>query len=995
MIWVWALLLTATTARAQSKENSSGTVVVSGATAAEAEERVILRGVVYDNSDLKGMEAATIQLYKEDGSTFVKGDVTNSNGVYLLKNLRPAQYVVKVSFVGYDTQTLSVNLTGKKGIYRAKDILLKASSKMMQEAVVEGKIPEMEVVEDTTVYNAAAFVVPEGAMVEELVKKLPGVETDDSGNLTVNGKTVSKVLVDGKEFFGSDKDAALKNLPANIVDKVKVYDKKSDLTRITGIDDGNEETVIDLTVKKGMKQGWFGNLDAAYGTEDRYTEKLSVNRFGEAKRFTLMGSANNVNDSGFPGGGGGFRGGGGGGNGQNTHRRAGANFAFENSKLEMGGSAQVNTVGTDSKSWTNSQSFETRNSSYSNHYSNSTNKSLNFSFDYRLEWKPDTMTNILLRPTFNYTHTNNRSYGHSITFNQDPYAYVLDPLESYLDVPDSARVNRNVNSNHSKGDSYSGNFSLQVNRKLNNEGRNLTLNVGGGIGRNESESASYSQIDYYQLLAATGGDSIYSKVQYNDAPTKNHNWNVQLSYSEPIFYAAYLQFSYNFRYNYQNSDRTVSSIFNPLNGSDGIGLYNYEAYNNPLYYTLDTDQCRYVENRYYNHDIRLQLRMIRTKYNLSVGVSLQPQHSSTSYTKGEKHYDIPRTVFNWSPTAQFRYRFSKQEQFRFTYRGSSSQPSITDLIPDTLDNANPLSIRMGNPELDPSFTHNIRAEYNKSIRDLQRFFNTSFDFRTMQNSVSSMSSYDETTGGRVTKPMNINGNWNANFRLGFNTAMPFDTRFRFSTNSNVGYTNSVSYVYLDEDKSTRKNTAKNLNLNESLRFTYRTDAFEVTLNGSINYRHARNDIRTTGNLDTYTFAYGLSANWSLPWSMSISTNISENSRRGYDDATMNTNELLWNFQIAQRFLAKKRATISLQLYDILHQQSNVSRTISAITRSDMRYNTITSYAMLHFIYQLNLIGGKQGSGGSNRRGGDMESGFGGGRGGDMGGGMGGPGGGPM
>lgn len=914
-----------------------------------------VRGTVYERESLDPMPGATVRLLDKEGKV-ISGCITLKNGQYLLQNIPTGTYTVNISFMGFEPQIFTLKLPNKNGNYKAADVTLKENVIQMSETVITAQAAEMTVVEDTVVYNADAFSVPEGSVVEELIKKLPGVDIDENGKLTVNGKVIPRILVDGKEFFGKDPEVVLKNLPANAVDKIKVYDKKSDMTRITGIDDGEEEPVIDLTIKKGMKKGWMGNLNLSYGTHNRYSEKIMANHFVDKQQFSIVGNANNVNDNNFPGGGG-FRRNNGSRSGQTARKMIGTNFALETNKIETGGSMQINFSNTDNQSWTNSQSFENKKAAYSNRHTLSKSNAVGFSFDYRLEWKPDSLTNILLRPNISYNQNNSRSKNRSASFNDDPYALegVIDPLEQLELLKDTIGVNSNLSANKNFSQSFSGDASLQINRRLSKPGRNITLSVGGGWGNNEGESQSYSQIDYYQILATNGEDSVYHKIQYSNSPTKNYNANARFSYSEPIFTDLFLQFSYNFRFRYQNSDRNVSSLFDPLIGDLEANSNNFGSWTE--YATQDTAQCKYVENLYYNQDIRLQIRANRTKYQFTAGINVQPQSSRTRYNKGFKDYNIERSVVNAAPTIDFRYRFSKQEQLRFSYRGNTGQPNITDLIPDTLENANPLNIRLGNAELKPSFTHNINANYNKSIRELQRNYSANIEFRTTQNSVSSRTEYNEVTGGRVTRPENINGNWYALGGFNFNTALT-DTRFRLNTNTTARYTNAVSYVYRNKEQQTIKNRTGNMDITESMRGSFKHDWFELSLNGSIRYTHSRSSTSAASNLDTYHFNYGLSSNIKMPWNMTLSTDISENSRRGFSDKNMNTNELIWNLQIAQQFLKKKAATASLQFYDLLNQRSNVSRNISTTSRRDIRYNSINSYCMLHFIYRLNIFGAR-------------------------------------
>lgn len=900
--------------------------------------KLTVRGVVYDRQTLDPLIGASVQLLDPSGKT-LKGTVTSDKGTYTLQNVPAGAYQMQFSYVGFESQILNIKLPNKTGNFKASDVLLRESSKWLKEAVVTAKAVEMSVVEDTIMYQANAYTVPEGAVVEELIKKLPGVEIDE-GKITVNGKEVSQILVDGKDFFGTDKEITLKNLPADIVDKIKTYEKKSDNARISGIDDGNEQTVIDLSVKEDKKKGWFGNIDGAYGTHNRYDGRLNVNRFTGEQRFSLIGDANNTR-----------------GGGQRSDQSGGFNFNSNTEKLEMNGNVRFNTSQNHNTSWGSSQSFENADAAYSNWRNRSQGRSVGIGVDYKLEWRPDTMTNILFRSNFSQNNNRNSSHNESATFNDDPYEYGSgdDPLNDLENLQHLIGVNHNLNSSSSNGHSLSGNGSLSYNRRMAKKGRNLNIRLGGGLGDNANESASYSQIDYYQILAATGGDSVYHKVQFNESSNDNYQINSGVSYSEPLNETTFLQFSYNFNYRYQNNDRTVRSLFDPNIANWGIHSGNYMDWASSA--EPDVEQCRYVENRYYNHDIRLQVRMNRTKYNLTAGVNIQPQKSVVDYTKGRKDYHISRAVVNAAPTANFRYRFSRQEQFRFTYRGNTGQPGMTDLIPDTLDNANPLNIRLGNAELKPSFTHNIRVDYNKFIQEHQRSYAVGGDFRSTQNAVSSRTEYNPLTGGRITKPENINGNWNASGYFNFNTAFR-DERFRMNANTDLRYTNAVGFVYQHSTMETIKNRTGSLSARENVRGSFRNDWLEVALFGSVRYNHSRSTSVSASKLDTYTFNYGGSTQVDLPWDMMVSTDLTNNSRRGFSEASMNTNELIWNMQVSKQFLKGNAATLSFRWFDILARRSSVRRNINAFSRTDSSSENIYSYCMLHFIYRFNVFGNK-------------------------------------
>lgn len=948
-------------------------------------KNITVAGRVIEDDTKEPAVQATVQLLSLPDSAFAAGIATTAQGYFTLPKVKAGKYVLKVSYIGFQPTMLPLQLSAQNPNKNVGTLALKTDAVMLAEAVVTAEAPQVTVSEDTLMYNSSAYRTPEGAMLEELVKKLPGAEIDDDGNVKINGKDLKKIMVDGKEFFGGDVKTGLKNLPVDMIDRLKTYDKKSDLARITGIDDGEEETVLDLTVKKGMNQGWFGNADAAVGTEDRYAGRLMLNRFVDNTQVSLIASANNVNNQGFSGGGGGPRWRRN--NGLNAPKELGLNFATETAKLELGGSARYNYNDADIANVNSSERFLQNGNSYSNSNSLNRNKNSTFNADFRLEWKPDSMTNIIFRPNFSYGKTDNSSSSLSGTFNADPYSLVTNPND-YLDFDvinnedplKDIRVNATNTGSLSDSKTVSTDATLQINRKLNDKGRNVTFRGRFGYGDNDNNQYTESMTRYYQI--PTNPDSTLIHNQYITTPTNNYSYSAQVTYSEPIARATFLQFSYQFQYKYSESDKTTFDLYK-INPEWGIGDPLPVGYQNHAVDSLG----KYAEYRYYNHDASVSLRFIREKYQLSTGISFQPQNSKLSYKKGDYMIDTTRSVFNFAPNIDFRYRFSKVSQLRFNYRGRTGQPSMENLLP-IVDNSNPLNIRVGNPGLKPSFTHSMRLFYNTYNAELQRGIMTHASFSATQNSISNSTEYDDQTGARTTTPKNINGNWSAFGMFGFNTALK-NKKYTINSFTNVNYQNNVAFLYNQDTKVDDKNKTTGLTLSERLNGAYRNDWFEFGLNGSISYTAERSKLRPENNQEPYTFSYGANTQLMAPWNMTFTTNIANQSRRGYTDASMNRNELIWNAQLSQTFL-KGAATISLELYDILKQQSNISRSLTADGRSVSEYNGINSYCMVHFIYRLNIFGSKaarekmQGRGGFGGHGGPggpggRPGGFGGGR----------------
>ena len=932
--------------------------------ASYAQERLI-SGAIVDRDTKDPVEQVTVQLLKSD-SSYVTGAITDENGLFRITAPANEKYLLKITSVGYKPTVKRVQIVDDKNLAMG-NVVISADAIMLKAATVTAMAKKVVLKEDTFVYNSSAYRTPEGSTIEELVKRLPGAEVSDDGTIKINGKEVKKILVDGKEFMTGDTKTALKNLPTSIIEKIKAYDEKSDLAKVTGIDDGEEQTVLDFGVKKGMNKGMFSNIDVSVGTKNRYSGRGMAAYFNDKNRLMFFASGNNTNDMGFPGGGPG-RGWGGARQGLNASKMLGLNYNYqEKDKLTMDASLRWNHSDGDVFSRVSSENFVSKNASFSNSISNSYSRSNSWDGRFRLEWKPDTLTNIMFRPSFTWSSSDGLSGSQSASFRADPYKYVTDPL-SKVSLDEMEKMDSLVNTQMGNSISYTESKNLkgmlQFNRRLNSMGRNFTLRVDGNYGKTDSKDLSIQNAHLYLVQNAAGLDSTYQTNRYNVTPSTKYSYSLQATYSEPLWRATFLQFSYKYTYNYTKSDRATydfSNLGEDFFASATAAYRNWDGYlsllNEPLESYVDQNLSRYSEYRNYIHEMQVMMRFVRNKYNLNFGVMIQPQRSKYLQDYQGIHVDTVRTVTNFSPTLDFRYRFSKVSNLRINYRGTTSQPSMSDLL-DITDDSNPLNIKMGNPGLKPSFTNNFRLFYNNYIEKHQRALMTFINFSTTSNSISNKVTYDDNTGGRTTRPENINGNWNARGAFMFNTAIDSAGVWNINTFTTLSYANNVGYLSLD-GKESQKNTTKQTGVGERLSFGFRNSWLEVNVDGSLNYTHARNELQATSNMDTWQFSYGPSLTATMPWGMSLSTDFSNSCRRGYSDNAMNTNELVWNAQLSQSFLKGSPLTVMVQFYDLLHQQSNFSRSLTASARTDTEYNSISSYAMLHVIYRLNLIGGKQ------------------------------------
>ena len=937
-------------------------MTILGAYAQEA-RRFTINGYLTDIDSKEPMEHVSVQLFTVADSAFVGGTISNERGTFSVDVPSVGTFRLRISFVGYETVEREVTLRREQNLDLG-NIRMAPDDRLLKEAVGSANVAQVVVTKDTLLYNPEAFRTPEGSAVEELIKRLPGADIDEDGNITINGKVVQKILVDGKEFLLGDIETALKNIPVSIIQNVKYYDQQSDQSRITGIDDGEKETVLDFTIKKGMNRGYMTNLDIAGGTEDRYAMRGTGSSFTDKTRIMIMGNANNKEEN----AGWWNR------RGLNTNKMLSGNLNYDDDeKLKVDLSVRWNHRNGDNRNENARENFYSQDyRTFSNSTSVNLTRSNNWNGNLRVEWKPDTLSNIMLRANGSTGTNDGTTTSLSATYSDDPYLYTTDPLtDAAINLMNQQKlaVNRNDQANLSYGRNRNIWGMLQLYRRLNPKGRNVMLRVEGSAGDNRQKNASNNEVHLFLKQNQAGEDSTYYTARYNYTPSDNKGYVVRTNYTEPLWKGAHLTASYELRYNQNKSDRqTYDFSHEAIDVFAGIvpAYRDWDAWigpnskfatlDAPMEDFLDKNLSRYSEYKNYTHNIRLTLRHREEKFDYNIGVLLQPQRSNFIQDYRGKYVDTIRTVTNFTPTFNFRYKFSDQSYFRVQYRGDTRQPDITQLL-DITDDSNPLYITQGNPGLKPQFTNTLNLYYNNYIAKWKRSIVVYANYRHIRNSISNLVRYNTETGGSTSRPENINGNWNADGGFTFNTAVDTLGRWNIGTDTRARYNNYVSYV-AQQKADAQKNTTRSTNLNQRLNVSFRNSWLEVTLDGNVNYQHTRNELQPNANLDTWQFSYGGQMLIRFPLGFEFSTNLREHSRRGYNDPSMNTNELIWNGQISKTFLRSKTLVVALNFYDLLQEQSNYERYVGATSRSDTRYNSINSYAMLHVRYRLNMFGGK-------------------------------------
>ena len=886
---------------------------------------VNVTGSVVEQGNDTPIEQATVRLLNVKDSAMVRGVVSARNGSFTLKNVKKGSYLLHITFIGYDPLYQPLQITGKKNPVNVGKLELSDGAIELGEAVVIGKAPEVTVRNDTVEYNADSYKVTEGSVLEDLLKKMPGVEVDSEGKITVNGKEVKKVMVDGKEFFSDDPKVASKNLPAKMIDKLQVLDKKSDMAQMTGFDDGEEETVINLTVKPGMKQGWFGNAYGGYGSKDRYEGNAMVNRFVNNDQITFMGGANNTNNMGFSdlastmfsgmGGGGGRRGGFGAGSGITSSGNAGLNFSkeFKPDKLTLGGNTRYSHSDNDARSKSDRQNIlPGDSSSYDNSEAMSRTKSDNFGVDFRLEWKPDTMTQLIFRPSFSFSHSMNDNFSDATT------------LDNERDT-----VNTNKSSNYSESNGYNLNASIDFSRKLNNKGRVFSATLSGGNSDSYSDGMNRSDIVYFNQTDALKNSIIDQRSRYDN---KGFNYRAYVSWVEPIGHNNFIQATYSIS---QRKQEALKNVYN----QDADGIYN----------VLDSAYSQSYRNNFISQRASLSFKSQRAKFNYTIGLNLDPSYSSSENFVGDTTLSkITRKVVNLSPMAQFNYMFDKRTNLRIMYNGRTSQPSMTQLQP-VADISDPTNITIGNPDLNPRYTNNVFIRFQQFTPEKQRAFMIMANGSYIINDIVSYTSYNQETGVKTTTYKNVNGNYSGNVRMMLNTPLK-NKKFSINSMTMASFANSNGYI------NEEKNTNRNLILSERGGIDFRSSYLDLGVNGNIRYNATSNSLQKENNQNTFNYGAGGYTTIYLPLNFKIESDVNWSTNSGYGDG-FKQNEVLWNASASKSFLKNNQGTLRFKIYDILQQRSNISRSITASYIQDSEYNTLGSYFMVHFIYRFSIFKG--------------------------------------
>ncbi len=899
-----------------------------------------IKGMAVDATNETPLENATIRIMNATDSSFVSGGMTDQNGAFFLNGFKSGKYIVKITYLGYTTQFINANVQESEDLGK---ISMHPDGVILKETEVMGIKTEVKVMQDSVEYNAGSYKTQPNAVVEDLLKRLPGVEVDSDGNIKAQGKEVKKILVDGKEFFSDDAKVASKNIPVSMVETLQVINRTSDLARLTGVDDGEDETVINLRIKKGMKKGWFGNATAGYGTDDRHMGNFMVNRFKNDNQFSLLGNFNNINDPGFSSQSMGKHSFSPSYEGINTTQSLGINFNVGNEEIfRVGGDVLYAHSDLKGIRSANKQYLFADSTSYENSDRESRAKSHYFSGNFRMKWEIDSFNTLEFRPKFEVNINDSRSFEQSLLRAGDA---------------DFTKINQSTNHDFIEGTSYDLDGRFVYNHEFKRRiGRSLSMMVNYRYSNNKEDQTSKS---INQFFLAPEDDETTER--YTDYRQWTNRVGGRISWKEPIGdlkKMRFLTFAYKIDYRFNDADKLVYNInkeFSPekaqyiLENEYGIqtNAFSIRYLMDDNQFTLDEILSNRFRNEQFTQSMRIGFQQTQKQARINVGLSVNPtMMSSEDLINSERNID-PHWVWNFAPFARVRFSFSKTKSFAVDYRGWTNPPTIRQMQP-VPNMTNPMKIIVGNPNLLPAFHHNISIRFNNFVTETQRSIMAAAHISIKQNSIVSKTHFDSTTGVQTSTFDNVDGAWNA-YAMAMYT-MPFrNRRWSFSNHTFARFARAVGY------NNGNINHSNTFSINEMPSIAYRTDVFDIELRPFYDFQITRNTNQKQSDRNIHSYGTNFNANYYTPFGLVLNTDLAFNKTNGYTQG-FDREEWLWNASVSYQFLKGKEATVTVKAYDLLGQNKDISRAVTANYIQDSQFNTATRYFMFSFTYNFKIFG---------------------------------------
>ncbi len=911
-----------------------------------------VNGSLKDRSELSPISDATVQLRSAADSTIRYSVVSDRIGNFLFQKIGNGSYILSISSVGYSFPDTTLTISGAD--LNLRILFLQKEAKLLGEVVVTGINVPVRQKADTLEYNSSAFKVNPDANAEEMIRKMPGV-TVEGGTVKAGGEDVRKVTVDGREFFGDDATAALRNLPAEVIDKIQVFDRLSDQAQFTGFDDGNTAKAINIVTKANMRNGQFGRVYAGYGTDERYSAGGNMSFFNGNRRLSLVGLFNNVNQQNFatedllgvtssggrgggrgrggPGGGG-RPGGFGGGNtgnfmvgqqgGISKTNAFGLNFSdLWGKKLEVSGSYFFNNSNNLRQDFRNQQNFLSADSiRYYDESAISSSENFNHRLNMRLEYKIDSANTLLITP--------------SLSFQKNSSLNLENGSNSF--GPDDM-ISRTANQNRRLSSGYNFNNGILYRHSFKKRGRTISLSLNTGINNREGETYIDALNQYYK--AGTALDD--SLRQYSDQLTNGISVSTNIAYTEPIGKKSQLQFNYNPSVNFNKADQQTFQ-FDPL-----VGKYSF----------FDDSLSNKFDNTYTRQNGGVTYRIGDRDNTFSVGLSYQQASLDVDQVFPSK-YNMKRSFENLLPNMMYRAKISERSNIRIFYRTGTNAPNVNQLQ-DVINNNNPLFLSTGNPDLKQSYNHSLATRYqftntSKGISLFANLFLQKTD-NYVANAVYVAASDSVLTptvtlfrGSQISKPINLDGFWS--LRSFVTLGMPL--RFiKSNLNWNLGYNMNRTPGFINRIDNESKTHTYNAGLVLASNVSQYVD---FTLSYSANFNKIRNSIQPQLNNDYFNHVAGFQLNLLSKNGWVFQNALNNQVYRGLTDG-FNQNFWLWNMSAGKKFLKDHKGELRLSVFDLLKQNQSIVRTATESYIEDVQTQVLQQYFMLTFSYRLRNFGG--------------------------------------
>jgi hypothetical protein len=917
-----------------------------------AQRNGTVKGLAFDTISKQPVAAATITVLEKKDSSLVTFTMTGNDGHFELKGIANGEYRLMVTHVNYHNSNIYFTISDNNKNAELGNIVMNDKSKVLAEVILKNEAPPITLINDTIQYNAASFKVQPNANAEELLKKLPGVKVEKDGTIKAQGEKVQKVLVDGKEFFGNDPKIATKNLPADAVDKVQVYDKQSDQAQLTGFDDGNSEKTINLKLKKDKKKGMFGKVNAGVGNKERYEGKFNVNSFKGARQFSAIGMGNNTNAEGFSfmdilnftgelarmqrGGGGNINinisgddaaamgvNPGGRNSGINTAWGGGLNYNnIIGTKLDFQSNYFYNRYNPNSESHIQRQYFSADSSWFYNQNALTDNLNNSHRLNLNALYQLDSLNSIRIIPSFNFQNTNNKSQ------------------TDYQTLSEEKTLNNEGFSNNTVANKgYNFKNDIIWRKKFARKGRTFSLTLQTSLNESNGDGSLSSINSFYNP-----NGSLLKRDTLNQENTIKGNlkgYNAKVVYTEPVWKKSMLEFSVG-KSDSKSKAEKITHDYNQLNGK-------YDKLNNSL--TND------FENTYSYTNAGLRMRTQKKKYVYAFGLSWQQAELQGKIISGNKDSLISKTFRNFLPNARFQYNFSRFKMLAMSYSASTNQPSMSQLQP-VPDNSNALNIKEGNPDLKQEYNHNIMGHLNLvspyKNKNLFMFFN-------MQLTQNKIVNYDviNQLGVKRTRPVNVNGVYNLNSNISYSMPVHF-LKGTMEISSNAGLFKTKQFI------NSSGNTIKTFSLGPELRLDMNpTEKLNISVGSGFNYNKTKYSLQSALNNNYFSQEYNTSLDWEMPKDFFFSTDFiyTINSQRA---SGFNTKVPLWNASISKQVLKFNRGELKFAVRDLLNKNIGISRNTNNNYIEDSRVLTLRRFFLLSFTYSLSKTGLNNAGGGGMR-----------------------------